>query len=325
MLRQYMELKAERPEVILLIRVGDFFEAYGVDATLIAAALDITLTGRDVNGMDERLPMAGVPYHALDRYLARLVQQGHKVAICDQIEDPKQAKGLVRRAITRVVTPGTLVEDALLDARSNNFLVAAILRTPIAGIGVVDVSTGEFLVCELPAGATEADIAAEVARIAPAECLVPEEQDSLADAIAARCPATLTRIATRKLPKTPREDLLRHFGVTTLRGFGCDHYSTGIEAAATLLDYVEETQQGAVPHIRTLAIWSLDDTMTLDASTRRNLELTAGLGRIDHVGLQRAEGFVVAHGDAVAAHGVHGVHEQRIAHHANLQTLQVGW
>ena len=277
MLRQYMELKAERPEVILLIRVGDFFEAYGVDATLIAAALDITLTGRDVNGMEERLPMAGVPYHALDRYLARLVQQGHKVAICDQIEDPKQAKGLVRRAITRVVTPGTLVEDALLDARSNNFLVAAILRTPIAGIGVVDVSTGEFLVCELPAGATEAAIAAEVARIAPAECLVPEDQDALADAIAARCPATLTRIATRKLPKTPREDLLRHFGVTTLRGFGCDHYSTGIEAAATLLDYVEETQQGAVPHIRTLAIWSLDDTMTLDASTRRNLELTAGL------------------------------------------------
>jgi DNA mismatch repair protein MutS len=132
MLRQYMELKAERPEVILLIRVGDFFEAYGVDATLIAAALDITLTGRDVNGMEERLPMAGVPYHALDRYLARLVQQGHKVAICDQIEDPKQAKGLVRRAITRVVTPGTLVEDALLDARSNNFLVAAILRTPIS-------------------------------------------------------------------------------------------------------------------------------------------------------------------------------------------------
>jgi DNA mismatch repair protein MutS len=188
MLRQYMELKAERPEVILLIRVGDFFEAYGVDATLIAAALDITLTGRDVNGMDERLPMAGVPYHALDRYLARLVQQGHKVAICDQIEDPKQAKGLVRRAITRVVTPGTLVEDALLDARSNNFLVAAILRTPIAGIGVVDVSTGEFLVCELPAGATEAAIAAEVARIAPAECLVPEDQDALADAIAARCP-----------------------------------------------------------------------------------------------------------------------------------------
>jgi len=144
MLRQYMELKAERPEVILLIRVGDFFEAYGVDATLIAAALDITLTGRDVNGMEERLPMAGVPYHALDRYLARLVQQGHKVAICDQIEDPKQAKGLVRRAITRVVTPGTLVEDALLDARSNNFLVAAILRTPIAGIGVVDVSRGHF-------------------------------------------------------------------------------------------------------------------------------------------------------------------------------------
>lgn len=277
MLRQYMEIKAERPETILLIRVGDFFEAYGADATTIATALEITLTGRDISGWDERLPMAGVPYHALDRYLARLVQQGFKVAICDQVEDPKHAKGLVRRAVTRVVTPGTLLEDSLLDARSNNFLVAAILRTPVSGIGVVDVSTGEFLTCELPVNATEADIAAEVARIGPAECLVPENQDTLAEAIAALCPATITRLGMRKLPRTPREDLLRHFGVTTLRGFGCDHFTAGLEAAATLLGYVEETQQGAVPHLKSLAIWSVDDTMALDASARRNLELTAGL------------------------------------------------
>ena len=277
MLRQYMEIKAERPETILLIRVGDFFEAYGADATTIATALEITLTGRDISGWDERLPMAGVPYHALDRYLARLVQQGFKVAICDQVEDPKHAKGLVRRAVTRVVTPGTLLEDSLLDARSNNFLVAAILRTPVSGIGVVDVSTGEFLTCELPVNATEADIAAEVARIGPAECLVPENQDALAEAIAALCPATITRLGLRKLPRTPREDLLRHFGVTTLRGFGCDHFTAGLEAAATLLGYVEETQQGAVPHLKSLAVWSVDDTMALDSSARRNLELTAGL------------------------------------------------
>ena len=120
MLGQYVQLKAERPDVILLMRVGDSYEAYGEDAELIARELHITLTGREVQGLDEKYPMAGVPFHALDRYLARLVRKGFKVAICDQVEDPKLAKGLVKRRVTRVVTPGTLVEDALLDAKSNN-------------------------------------------------------------------------------------------------------------------------------------------------------------------------------------------------------------
>ena len=126
MLRLYVGLKEERPDAILLMRVGDFFEAYGEDAETIARELSITLTGRDVQGMAERYPMAGVPFHALDRYLARLVRKGFKVAICDQIENPKEAKGLVKRAVTRVVTPGTLVEDSLLDAKSNNFLTAVV-------------------------------------------------------------------------------------------------------------------------------------------------------------------------------------------------------
>ena len=277
MLRQYATLKEERPDVLLLMRVGDFYEAYGDDAEIIARELEITLTGRDVQGLEERYPMAGVPHHALDRYLARLVRKGFKVALCDQVEDPKQAKGLVRREVTRIVTPGTLVEDALLEARANNFLVAAILAKPVSGIGVVDVSTGEFLVTELPEDSDPAAVAAQVARLQPAECLVPEGMDELADAITASCPATLTRIGARARPRDPRRTLLEHFGTTTLRGFGCDDYTAGLDAAATLLEYLRETHRGTVAHVRSLATWSTGETMVLDAPARRNLELTAGL------------------------------------------------
>jgi DNA mismatch repair protein MutS len=277
MLRQYVQLKEERPDVILLMRVGDFYEAYGEDAELIARQLEITLTGREVQGLAERYPMAGVPFHALDRYLARLVQKGFKVAICEQVEDPKQAKGLVKRRVTRVVTPGTLVEDALLDAKSNNYLVAAVWGDPVSGVGVVDVSTGEFLVTEIARECGIAKVVDEVTRLAPAECLVPEGMDDLADALREACPATLTRIAKKELPRDARTSLLEHFGTSTLRGFGCDDYTAGLDAAAALLAYLKATHMGAVAHIRTLATYSTDECMVLDAPARRNLELTAGL------------------------------------------------
>ncbi len=277
MLRQYVQLKDERPDVVLLMRVGDFYEAYGEDAEIIAGELNITLTGRTIEGLSERYPMAGVPFHALDRYLARLVRKGYKVAICDQVEDPKQAKGLVKRRVTRVVTPGTLTEDALLDAKSNNYLVAAIGGDPVCGLGVVDVSTGEFLVTEIPAHAGTQKIVEEIARLRPAECLVPEGMDELADAIRAACPLTITRIASRDLPRAARNALIEHFGVASLRGFGCDDYSCGLDAAAVLLAYLQATHMGAVAHIKTLATYSTEDAMVLDAPARRNLELTAGL------------------------------------------------
>lgn len=277
MLRLYVTTKEERPDCVLFMRVGDFFEAYGDDAELVARELEITLTGREVQGYAEKYPMAGVPFHALDRYLARLVQKGFKVAICDQIENPKEAKGLVKRAVTRVVTPGTLVEDALLDAKSNNYLVAALLSKPVHGIGVVDVSTGEFLITEIEEGAGVAKVVEEILRLQPAECLIPEGMDELAEAIAAACPATLTRVGKERMPRLPREDLLAHFGVPTLRGFGCDDYSTGLSAAAVILGYLKATHMGAVGHIQTLATYSTEEAMYLDAAARRNLELTAGL------------------------------------------------
>ncbi|MBC8102080.1 MAG: DNA mismatch repair protein MutS, partial [Cytophagales bacterium] len=277
MLRQYVDLKNERPDVVLLMRVGDFYEAYGEDAETIASQLEITLTGREIQGLPERFPMAGVPFHALDRYLARLVQKGFKVAICDQVEDPKQAKGLVKRRVTRVVTPGTLVEDALLDSKSNNYLVAAVFQEPVCGVGVADVSTGEFLVTEIPAEAGIGKIVEEVARLCPAECLVPEGMDALAEAIKTACPATLTRMARTDLPRSARTALLDHFGTASLRGFGCEEFTAGLDAAAALLTYLKATHLGAVAHIRTLATYSVEDAMTLDAPARRNLELTTGM------------------------------------------------
>lgn len=277
MLRLYVQLKEERPDAILLMRVGDFFEAYGEDAVTIASELEITLTGRDVQGMTERYPMAGVPFHALDRYLARLVQKGFKVAICDQIENPKEAKGLVKRAVTRVVTPGTLVEDALLDSKSNNYLVAVVLKSPVAGLGIVDVSTGEFLVTEIDEAGGPQKIVEEILRLCPAECLVPEGLDDLARLISEACPATLTRLGAERLPRRPREALLEHFGVGTLRGFGCDDFTAGLDAAAALLDYLRATHMSAAQHITSLATYSTGDAMVLDAPARRNLELTASL------------------------------------------------
>ncbi len=284
MMRQYFEIKEQKPDILLLMRVGDFYEAYGDDARVIARDLDITLTGREFKQTDERIPMAGVPFHAVERYMARLLQKGHKVALCDQIEDPKLAKGLVKRKVTRIVTPGTVMEDALLDAKRNNFLVAAITgdRTP-SGIGVVDVSTGEFLTGEverldqpeLSAEMSVQRLVEEIARLQPSECLIrPEMEDTLAEPIRQATGATVTVHQLGDLRRSSRQQLLDHFGTQSLRGFGCEELTTGLDAAALLLDYLRQTHQSALQHIRSLSIYSSDGHMVLDAATRRNLELT---------------------------------------------------
>jgi DNA mismatch repair protein MutS len=283
MMRQYFEVKEQKPGIILLMRVGDFYEAYGEDAKTIARDLDITLTGREDKMAGERIPMAGVPHHAVERYMARLLAKGHKVALCDQVEDPKLAKGLVKRKVTRIVTPGTVMEDALLDAKRNNFLVAAITaeRLP-SGIGVLDVSTGEFLTGEIErADSVAADIdpnqrlVDEIARLQPAECLIrPEMEEELAEPIRAATGAAVTVHDFRDQRKSTRQQLLDHFGTQSLRGFGCEELTAGLDAAALLLDYVRQTHASALPHIRTLGVYSSEGYMLLDAATRRNLELT---------------------------------------------------
>ena len=276
MLRQYFDIKAERPDVVLLMRVGDFYEAYGEDAEIIARELEITLTGRDVAGA--RVPMAGVPHHAMERYVARLIGKGFKVAVCDQVEDPKLAKGLVKRRVTRVLTPGTIVEDAMLDAKTNNYLVAAITGAKMpSGVGVVDVSTGEFLATEMPCEAGPEKVVEEIMRLQPAECLLLPGMEELGEAIKAVSKTVVTFHQPTETRKSSRQTLLDHFGTPSLRGYGAEQMTSGLDAAALVLDYVKQTHGSAAGHIRGLATYSTENYMVLDAAARRNLELTHSL------------------------------------------------
>jgi len=276
MLKQYFDIKAERPDVVLLMRVGDFYEAYGDDGEIIARELEITLTGREVAGA--RIPMAGVPHHAMERYVARLIGKGYKVAVCDQVEDPKLAKGLVKRKVTRVLTPGTIVEDAMLDAKTNNYLVAAITGAKMpSGVGVVDVSTGEFLATEMPCEAGPDKVVEEIMRLQPAECLLLPGMEDLGEAIKAISKTVVTFHQPTETRKSSRQTLLDHFGTPSLRGYGAEQMTSGLDAAVLVLDYVKQTHQSAAGHIRSLATYSTENFMVLDAAARRNLELTHSL------------------------------------------------
>ncbi len=278
MLQQYFRAKAEYPEALLMMRVGDFYELYGEDAEIAARELEIVLTGRD-DGKNGRVPMAGVPYHAVERYVARLVQKGYKVALMDQMEDPRFARGLVKRKVTRVLTPGTVLEDSMLDERANNYLVAAVAGETLSGLGVVDVSTGEFLTSEIKGEASIARIVQEIVRLQPAEVLVPKDASDLAEAIEQACGATVTLYDPQEYADrhSARQLLLQHFQTQSLRGFGCEHFTVGLEAAAMVLRYLRRNQVSALQHIRTLATYSVDNFMYLDAAARRNLELTRSL------------------------------------------------
>ncbi len=278
MFRQYQELKRQYPDVLLLFRCGDFYEMYGEDAVMGAAAMDIALTSREMKGT--RIPMAGVPFHAIDRYLARLLAAGHKAALAEQMEDPRFAKGLVKREVMRIITPGTVVEDFLLDERSNNFLLA--LHTEDGfGLAVADCSTGDFAVTELRGGHARARILEEVTRLGPAEIILPLALQQDAEFMAALRARTQAPVSTPDLSEyaweSAYQSLTKHFGVSSLRGFGCEELPVAVEAAGLLLRYLQQTQKTAVGQILAITTYSLDDYMLLDASTRRNLELTAAL------------------------------------------------
>jgi len=270
-----MEIKREHPDVILMFRLGDFYEMFGDDAKIASQELEITLTSREA-GQAGRIPMCGVPYHAVDRYIARLISRGYRAAICDQVESPKQAKGLVRRQVTRVVTPGTILEDSMLEATSNNFLVAMARRQDTFGLAVVDISTGEFLLTELSGQGAERAFIDEIGRLSPAEILVSEEENPVYAKIQDISSARLTEFAMDGF-MSPRDVILKHFGTVSLRGFGCDDYTAGIDAAAQILKYLEKTQAGALKHIRAITTYSTSGYMILDAPARRNLELTEAM------------------------------------------------
>jgi DNA mismatch repair protein MutS len=274
MLQQYFEAKRAHPGVLMAMRVGDFYEFYGEDAEIAAAALEITLTGRE-DGANGRIAMAGVPFHSVEKYLTRLIQKGMKVALCDQIEDPKQAKGLVRRAVTRVLTPGTLVEDAMLPAERNNFLAAVCVQGGRAGLATLDPSTGEFLVTEIEREGLEQAVLQELARLLPSELLLPDDMERLrllaADSLGIAVTASQPPDAERA-----EQTLLRQFHVRSLEGFGCAGRACATIAASMVIAYAERSGL-PLAHVGGLASYSIDGFMTLDVSTRRSLELTQNL------------------------------------------------
>ena len=277
--RQYLEVKARHPDAIVLFRLGDFYETFDEDARTAAAELDIVLTGRDM-GKGQRVPMAGVPAHALEGYLARLIRRGYKVAICEQVGDPSAGAGLVERDVVRVVTPGTVVEPGLLDERANNFIAAVALQDDLAGLAYADITTAEFATAQMPL----LTLPLELERLGPAELLVPEELDagSILAALRPRGddagPSVTPAADANFRLAAARRTLLEHFGVSTLEAFGCEDAPLAARAAGALLAYLQDTQKGKVGQIASLRTYSPERHMTLDRQTRRNLELF-GAGR----------------------------------------------
>ena len=277
--RQYLDVKARHPDSILFFRLGDFYETFDDDARTVAKTLDIVLTGRDI-GRGERVPMAGVPYHAAEGYVAKLIERGHRVAICDQIGEAP-VKGLVKREVVRVISPGTLIEDGLLPSRTNNFLAALIVERGGAGLAFVDVSTGQLSATEIRGPAWNSLLAAELVRLGPAECLVPaqdqiEESGALADILPPGARPTLRPLSSFA-PHRAAERLRRQFQTAAIASLGLEERPLAARATAAILEYVEETLPAAVGLLDRVELYAVEGSMVLDASTRRSLELTESL------------------------------------------------
>jgi DNA mismatch repair protein MutS len=274
MMQQYLAIKAEHPDILLFYRMGDFYELFYDDARRAAELLDITLTARGKSAGNP-IPMAGVPVHAVDGYLAKLVRLGESVAICEQVGDPAASKGPVAREVVRVVTPGTLTEDALLDDRRDNLIVALLGRDARYGLAALDLSSGRFTLLEVDG---DDALRGELVRLEPAELLVPDDDVPLPE---------LPDAARRRLPPWHFDPAAAHralctqFGTRDLAGFGCEGLELAVGAAGGLLQYVRDTQRGALPHLRGLAVEHHDEALVLDAASRRNLEIDRNLGGRD--------------------------------------------
>ena len=311
LIKQYLAIKRQHLDAVLFFRMGDFYEMFFDDAKVASKALDIVLTTRGKE-KGEDIPLAGIPYHALDGYLAKMIQKGYKVAICEQVEDPKKAKGIVKREVIRVVTPGTVVEDSLLQEKTNNFLMSLVIRKDGYGLSFIDISTGEFLASEIRGSDADEKLLGEVNRFSPAECLVPEsvfketqkassptqhppqdghdEDGGAADEregdeqrerrrrivkkLKELYPVFLSSFKDSAFYRENAHDTLRgHFRVINLEGMGLEHKALAISAAGGLLSYLYDSQKKDLSHVRQLTTFSSADYMILDATTQRNLEL----------------------------------------------------
>lgn len=280
LMRQYSQIKAKYPETILLFRMGDFFETFDGDAVIASKVLGITLTKRS-NGAASDVPLAGFPHHALDNYLPKLVKAGYKVAVCEQIEDPRFAKGIVKRDVIEVVTPGITFSDKLLDHKSNNYIACIFARDENCGFAFCDISTGEFSACEMPFK----NINEQLELINPSEVIISKSQKNLFTGI-----ATLESTAlSGKKPTVTRLDewifnfdytnelLLSQFKTKSLKGFGIDEYPLAVITAGGILSYINETAKGNLSHINKISYYDTSDYIVLDNSTKRNLEIISSM------------------------------------------------
>jgi DNA mismatch repair protein MutS len=265
-MEQYYQNKKLYPDALLLFRVGDFYETFADDAVIVARDLNITLTSRQKDDQGEKIPLAGVPYHSLDVYLARLIRAGHKVAICDQVEDPKLARGLVKRAITRVVTPGTIIEPSMLDESSNNFLAAIVKGDENVGLAFVDVSTGEFLTTEVPSNR----LYSELARFRPAECL---------SSFSLHWEGTSLQILEEPCFSAERAEaaLADRYGPDWKERLRLEGRALSQRACGAVLSYLNASRFDLLGHLKDVQIYSGSDYMVLDEVTVRNLEITRNI------------------------------------------------
>ncbi|MEE9614988.1 MAG: DNA mismatch repair protein MutS, partial [Thermodesulfobacteriota bacterium] len=266
-MRQYLDIKSGCKDAVLFFRMGDFYEMFFEDAKLASRALGIALTTRD---KERDIPMCGVPYHAAGGYITKLVRKGHKVAICEQMEQPGQGKGPVERAVTRIVTPGVALEDELLESGSNNFIGAACRGTSGSGFAYMDVSTGEFRITDVKDGDSLTD---EIARINPSELVLQESTDTAGLPV-----RNVTFLAAYDFKHdVSLERLTAQFGVASLDGFGCSDLVEGTRAAGALLHYVRDTQKADLGHLRRCTPYYPGDYLVMDHATRRNLEITENM------------------------------------------------
>ena len=277
MMQQYLQTKEEYPDCILFYRLGDFYEMFFDDAITASKELEITLTGKNC-GLEERAPMCGVPYHAVDSYLNRLVSKGYKVAICEQMEDPKLAKGIVKRDVIRIVTPGSNLDMQALDETKNNYIMSIVYIADRFGLSVADVTTGEYMVTEIESSGKMMD---ELTKFMPSEIICNEAfymSGMNLDDLKNRLGITIYSLDAWYFDDALcRKTLMEHFQVKSLQGLGLEDYDCGMIAAGALLKYLEETQKNSLSHLSRLTTYTTGNYMVLDSSTRRNLELVETL------------------------------------------------
>ena len=285
-MRQYYEAKQAYPDTLIFFRMGDFYESFGEDAKTIAKELEITLTARGKDKSGERMPLAGIPYHAIDTYLPRLISKGYKVAICEQLEDPKKAKGVVKRGVVRVVTPGTAIDSSMFSDASNNYLMAVAGREIgksgkhaekeiEIGVSFLDISTGEFLTTQFRDSESFEKLLSELARMRPSECILPPSLYGNSDLAERLRTQTIVQEFAPDISgaKEAGERLKTHFKVATLEGMGCENLDFAVYSACAALEYAQTTQMRELTHINTLRTYSNSEFMVLDSVTLRNLEI----------------------------------------------------